>query len=240
MTSAPGRTRTCAHGSGEGCCSLLTSANALQSRPPGRVWGATRKPGQAPVPHGVVAVRLRRSSWAPNLAPATAYRAACPSARASPCLPAWPTMLAGGAGAFPSVASLARYPGLAGRAVRTCLAGWRPRVSSACVTWTSRVSSVMQLRNWTAVRVAGRRSAGSGRNASRWVVAFRVGAAARVSLTEVVLPGCQLAWCPDPPGAWICGRSGRPRCEARAGPGEDALYRTHIWSSRGPEMGDSW
>jgi hypothetical protein len=37
MTSAPGRIRTCARGSGEGCCVALTSGNMLAEILSGRV-----------------------------------------------------------------------------------------------------------------------------------------------------------------------------------------------------------
>ena len=61
----------------------------------------------------------------------------------------------------------------------------------------------------------------------------RLGPQSASPLTEVVLAvaGSCGALTRRVPGS-AAGLAGRG--EARAGPGEDALYRTHIWSSRGP------
>ena len=69
---------------------------------------------------------------------------------------------------------------------------------------------------------------------ARWAaVALPAGAAVCIALlTEVILRGCQFVRCLTY-GAWMCGRTPRRAMSLSRG-GAHGLYRTHIWSSRGP------
>jgi hypothetical protein len=147
VTSAPGRIRTCAHGSGG-----VALYGSDQGKPglQGAAWARMGRNPQAGAGAGEVAVNVEAISWALNLAPALLARAASRPARASSGLPGWPARL-GRVGRCGSVGG--RWRSAMSIAART-RAGTYPGAAGPHGTGTRLATG--RTRSWRSRRSAGR------------------------------------------------------------------------------------